>query len=441
MTDRKTETDRKTGGGTREYDLLVIGITGIAGRAVAEHLVASSSGFAARVGRPLTQAFAGRSVERMQSVRERCMRQSPDAHAPELIELDLDDESSVAEAVRRAAVVISTVGPYSRYGSTVVAECAAAGTHYLDLTGELPWVRRMIREHQGQAERSGACLVPCCGFDSVPSDLGVMLARDEFQRRYAGVPAVMRFVMGAADGGFSGGTVASLLTVIETARRSSETRNLLSDPDSLLPEPPAVTDVAPGPRNGTRSVISRPRFDRNLAAWTVPFFMGIINERVVRRSNALSGFPLGKDPDYREVLAFGSGVGGALRAAAAAAGTALFGLLLMHSPTRRLLAATVLPGPGKGPSQAERGEGSFRLKIHAFPPAEETEAAQVTVEVSSNRDPGYGATAIMISEGALLLLERLGRGEALPAGFQTPACAGGRELIDRLNTAGVRFKY
>ncbi len=433
--------DGKRGSRPREYDLLVIGITGIAGRAVAEHLVASSSGFAARLGRPFTQAFAGRSVERMRPVHERCMRRSPDAHAPELIELDLDDESAVAQAVRRAAVVISTVGPYTRYGSTVVAECAAAGTHYLDLTGELPWVRRMIREHQGQAERSGACLVPCCGFDSVPSDLGVMLARDEFQRRYAGVPEVMRLVMGAADGGFSGGTVASLLTVIENARRSPETRNVLADPDSLLAERSAVTDAVPGPRNGTRSVISRPQFDRNLAAWTLPFFMAMVNERVVRRSNALSNFPLGKDPDYREVLAFGSGLGGALRATAVAIGTALFGLLLVLRPTRRLLAATVLPGPGRGPSQAERGGGSFRLQIHAFPPAEQPEAAQVTVEVSSNRDPGYGATAIMISEAALLLVERLGRGETLPAGFQTPACAGGRALIDRLNTAGVRFQY
>ena len=120
--------------------------------------------------------------------------------------------------------------------------------------------------------------------------------------------AVVRFVMGAADGGFSGGTVVSLLTVVESASGSSEMRNLLSDPDSLLPESAAVTGTAASARNGTRSVISRPRFDRSLAAWTLPFFMGIINERVVQRSSALSGFPLGKDPDYCEVFAFGWGV-------------------------------------------------------------------------------------------------------------------------------------
>ncbi len=433
--------ESKARDGTREFDLLVIGITGVAGRVVAEHLVAASAGFAARTGRPPAQAFAGRSVERMRSVRERCMRRSPAAQEPELIELDLNDEPAVANAVRRATVVISTVGPYSRYGSPVVAACAAAGTHYLDLTGELPWVRLMIREHQEEAERSGACLVPCCGFDSVPSDLGVMLARDEFRTRHELAPAAIRLVMGAADGGFSGGTVASLLTVIETARGSSETRTVLADPDSLLPESVFGSGARPPARNGTRSVISRPRFDRSLGAWTVPFFMALINERVVRRSNALSGFPLGQDPDYREVLAFGPGIGGAVRAAAAAVGTALFGALLMFSPTRRLLAATVLPGPGKGPSQAERGEGSFRLNIHAFPPAEQPNSAPLTAEVSSNRDPGYGATAIMIGEAALLLVERLERGETLPAGFQTPACAGGQELIDRLTIAGVRFKY
>ena len=226
--------------------------------------------------------------------------------------------------------------------------------------------------------------------------------------------------------------------ILERARREPEVRQALADEDCLCVGPGVVPgdghvepneQRAPG-RNGYLGV---PRFDRRLQSWTVPYFMGAINSRVVRRSNALAGHPLGVDPDYRECFAFGGGPIGLLRAIFTAVAGALFVLLLLFPPTRWILRALVLPKPGQGPKSAVRGKGCFELTVHGYTGERKADEAG-HVRVSSDRDPGYGATAIMIAECARLLAR-----ETPPAGFHTPASAFGGPLASALTDSGVRF--
>ena len=423
----------------RQYDITIVGATGFAGAIVSEYLVDRTS------AAPIRLALAGRDRTRLSELRDRLVAACPDATRPELVIVDLSDHDATDALVRATAVVLTTAGPYGRYGDGLVAACARHGTQYADLTGEVPWMARMIARHDSAARASGACIVHCCGFDSVPSDLGVLLLRDEFHRRYDRAPDAIRFVLGPTRGGFSGGTIASLIGVIDEARSDSSAREILRDRDSLTPSRLAGGTHRAAAKPG---ITARPRFDRAIRRWTIPFFMGAINEKVVRRSNALAGFPLGEDPDYREVIAFGAGPLGAVRAMAVWAGIGVFSGLIAIPFTRRLLGAVLLPKPGEGPRIALEKGGSFRVEISAFTaepraeagrPANNDATPRLTVAVSAERDPGYGATAIMIAECALLLLDATRTGDVRP-GFQTPASAFGRALVEKLTAAGVRFE-
>lgn len=368
------------------------------------------------------------------------------------VPVDLLDSDSVDRLARRTAVVLTTAGPYSLYGGELVAACAALGTHYVDLAGEVPWIRQMIQRHEALARETGACIVHCAGFDSVPSDTGTLLLRETMDEAGLGHPDAVRMVIGRTNGGFSGGTAASLLAVVHGALRDPEVRQTLADRDSLVVGAPCTDGMherlarSEGRAVDRRSSLGFLRFDRALRSWTLPFFMGVVNTRVVRRSNALAGYPLGADPDYRECIAFGRGPLAFCTAGVVAAAAALLMLILVVPPTRWLLSRFVLPKPGHGPKVAERGEGSFELTVRGYR-ASTSETAEfhgrelerlsetARVEVSSDRDPGYGATAIMIAECAILLARN-----RPPAGFHTPASACGRALADVLTDAGVRFE-
>lgn len=419
----------------RPHDITVVGATGFTGRLVTDYLLENTPD-------SLRLAFAGRNAERLAAL--------PTPVGIVTLAVDLLKESDADRVAATSHVVISTAGPYSRYGEGLVRSCARHGTHYVDLAGEVPWIRRMIDRYDAGARESGACIVPCCGFDSVPSDLGVLLLREEMHRHGA-EPRIIRLAVGETEGGFSGGTVESLLTVFQEARENRETRVLLGNPDSLVTNRSGGSDM-PGPaptpdreqnsgqmearRHGTGTIIALPRFDHFLHSWTVPFFMAVINERVVRRTNSLCGFTLGVDPDYREVIAPGPGARGFLRACALTAAAGVFAVLLALPPTRWILRRLVLPRAGEGPRAAMEGGGRFQVDLSAV--AEDGKIVRVSVR--ADRDPGYGATAVMIAECALHLVERAVSDRPPPAGFQTPATAGGTELVRRLTAAGIIFE-
>jgi short subunit dehydrogenase-like uncharacterized protein len=400
----------------RSLDLVLFGATGFTGQLVAEYLYAREG-----AGSNLAWALAGRSEDKLAAV-----RQTLQGHAPqqplELVVADSADAASLDALARRSRVICSTVGPYARYGSELVAACARHGTHYCDLTGEVPWIARMIAEHDETARASGARIVHCCGFDSIPSDLGTWFAQEQLQVHHGVYARRVRGRVGRTRGTASGGTVASLLGVVEEASRDATLRRELRDKYLLYPP-----GEVPGPKVSDQT---GPRYDACFERWTAPFVMALINERVVRRSNALLDFPWGRDFDYDESMLCGS------RAEALTVSLAMgAGLLTVGTAPGRALARKFLPAPGEGPDREAREKGFFELFFEAEHPEDETR--NIRVKVAGDRDPGYGATSRMLGEAALCLAQDE---VAVGGGIWTPASALARHLLPRLEEhAGLSF--
>ena len=393
-------------------DLLLVGASGFAGRRVARHLHRRCH----ELGLHLT--LAGRSLERLARVRDEIKQ--PDLPDPELLQMDLHDAESCRQAAETARVILSTVGPYQLHGRELVAACAAAGTDYADLTGEVPWMREMIDAHHEAARDAGCRIVHACGFDSVPSDLGVMTAQNQARDAAGRTRPALELLLGPSEGGFSRGTFDSLIGVLRAALRSERVRAVMRDVHSLEPRwPEGHAGSRPLPR-GWRTADGR---------WALPFVMEGINARVVHRSHALAGYPWGTDFSYRELIPLGSGPGGLLAATAGRMAMKLFLAALAFGPTRWLV-SRFLPAPGSGPAIAERDGGSFRVTIC------DGNDGSALVDVSARRDPGYGATAIMLAEAGLLLRQTADEpGRAV--GVLTPSAALGTTYVAALNAAGV----
>lgn len=409
-------------GSARTYDLILFGATGFTGRLVAEYLLGTGTG--------IKWALGGRSAGKLEEVKRALAAEHPAAAALPVVVADSLDEAAMARVAADCKVVCTTVGPYARYGEPLVAACARAGTHYCDLTGEPQFVRRMIDRYEAAAKESGARIVHCCGYDSIPSDLGSMMVAEAMVAQGAVVKEVRAFA-GESKGTFSGGTVASMINILEEVRKDPSLRKVLGHPYGLNPE---------GQRKGPdRSDQSGIRFDDALGMWTAPFVMASINTRVVRRSHALRGFPYGQDFRYSECMSTGKGMQGWLRAAAITGGLGGFMAAMAVGPARKLLAARVLPKPGEGPSKEARESGYFAFRHLAF--GERPDGTQVKLlgMVRGNKDPGYGETAKMLGESALCLAEDEAR---LPVqgGIWTPATAMGQVLLDRLRAAGMTFE-
>ena len=402
----------------RELDLILLGATGFAGRLTAGYL-AGQAPPAMRIG------LAGRSERRLAEVRAGL---GVAAQAWPLLAADSADPRGAQVLARSAGVIATTVGPYRRLGLPLARACAEAGTDYADLAGEVLFIRDTIGSCQQAAVRAGARIVHSCGFDSVPSDLGVLLAHHAAGADGAGDLEDTTLVVTALRGGISGGTLASVLGQIDDMRASAGSRRIVADPYALSP------DRAAEPALGGERELSWACYDPGLGQWIGPFLMAGFNTRIVRRSNALLGWAYGRKFRYREVTGFGAGPAAPLRAlAVTAAFTALQAGLALR-PSRALL-RPVLPEPGEGPGEKTRRTGFFRLEVHT----RTSTGARYLTRVEARGDPGYAATAVMLGESALCLaLDR----DRLPdrAGVLTPATAMGAALADRLRAAGQTFE-
>jgi short subunit dehydrogenase-like uncharacterized protein len=398
----------------RELDVAVFGATGFAGRLVAGYLAGHAPG-GVRVG------LAGRSARRLADVRAELGAAASDWP---LLVADSGDPASVAALARAARVVVSTVGPYRAHGLPLVQACAEAGTDYADLTGEVLFIRDSIDRCHDVAARAGARIVHCCGFDSVPSDLGVLLLHQAARADDAGDLQDTTLVVTALRGGVSGGTLASMMGQQEEVRASAERRRLVSDPYALSPDRAAEPDL------GDERDPGWARYDGGLRMWTGPFAMAGINTRVVRRSNALQGWAYGRRFRYREVTGFGTGPAAPLLAGTVSTAMKAAEAGLAFGPSRVML-SRLLPAPGQGPAERTRRTGYFRIQIHTRTSA----GARYLSMVEAQGDPGYAATSVMLGETALCLaLDR----DQLPdrAGVLTPATALGAALAARLRSAG-----
>lgn len=402
----------------RVYDVVVYGASGFTGRLVAEYLLEAYGPAGS-----LTWAMAGRNLPKLEGVRRELG--SAAAEIPLLV-ADSNDAESLEKLAASTRVIATTVGPYALYGSKLVAACVKVGTHYCDLTGEVHWMRRMIDAHHDEARKSGARIVHTCGFDSLPSDLGVHWLQREMLAQ-EGVPCVeVKFRTESFRGAFSGGTVASMLNMLAEAEQDPSIHTILRDPYALNP--------ADAPRGLDGPEKTYPEYDPDFRGWVAPFVMAEINTKVVRRSNALLGMRYGRDFRYSEGTLMPFGQLGFPLAVSLAAGSASFQAAMRTGFLRRAL-TQLLPEPGEGPDRAAREGGHFQIQLLGRHP--DRSSANLRLRIRAERDPGYGATARMLGEAAVCLAKD---GLSSPGGVLTPAVAMGDALIDRLDErAEVRF--
>ena len=400
----------------RDHDLVLFGVTGFVGRLIAGY-VAEHAPAGMRVG------LAGRSMARLGAVRSQLPAA---AHGWALLEADTEDADSIAALAASTRVLFTTVGPYAKHGLPVVEACARAGTDYADLAGEVFFIREAIDRYDTLARTSGARIVHSCGYDSVPSDLAVLLLHQAAEADGAGGLVEVQLVA-TAKAGISGGTLESMRGQLDAMRSSTALRSLAADPYALSPdrtrEPttPQPPDAGPVRRSAD-------------GTWTAPFIMAPFNTRIVRRSNALQGWAYGRSLQYSEVMGVAPGPAGAVIAGAMTLGLRAFTGAMAFPPTRRVL-DRFLPAPGAGPSAGKQREGWFHSQVTA----RTVDGLRYQAIAAGPGDPGYAATAVMAGETALALALD---GDRLPAaeGSLTPATALGHVLIQRLRAAGHTYQ-
>lgn len=399
---------------TQTFDIVIYGATSFVGQILTRYMQEHYSDGS------VSWAIAGRSLSKLQTLCD-----GHDITSTEIILADANDEAALREMCARAKVIISTVGPYALYGDKLVKVCAETGTHYCDLTGEPHWIRKMQDRHEQSAQESGARIVHCCGFDSIPSDLGVHFLQQHALKKHGQTCHRINMRVAKMKGGASGGTLASIINMVKEATSNADLRRQLKDPYSLCPPDHGFTA-----NQRTVGV----EYDPDYKSWIAPFIMAAINARVVHRSNALSNQSYGDDFLYEEATVTGPGGKGKRRARALAWGMNAFMLGLAMPPMRWLMANYILPKPGEGPSPKEQLEGEYDLVFMGTT----SEGKTISARVTGDRDPGYGSTAKMLAQSAICLAQDVPK--STPGGFWTPATLFGDKLIGRLRDhAGLTF--
>ena len=399
---------------SRKYDVVLYGASGFVGRQtvayLARHPQVKSLG--------LKWALAGRSADKLEAVRKAC-----GAPRADVLVAEAHDAGAMDALARNASVVLSTAGPFALYGSELVAACVRHGTHYVDITGETPWVKGLVDQHHAKAQETGARIIPFCGFDSIPSDLSALLANQTMWTRHGEKCARVKAAF-SIRGGFNGGTLASVFNMMASGQVKALGDPFLLNPPGTRPVNAAVHRDPAGPVH-----------DADFKAWLGPFFMAPINTRVVRRTAALLGYA--ENFSYQEYLRLGRGAGAAVAGGALSLGSAA-GQAAMKLDVVRKLAQRIAPGPGEGPSEASMDGGSFKCQWVGHSAGGHT----VRGTIADQGDPGNRATTKLVCESALALALQL---EALPGGpghggVLTPASGLGDALVRRLRLAGMTLQ-
>jgi short subunit dehydrogenase-like uncharacterized protein len=409
---------------TREYDIVLYGATGFVGKLTAEYL--------ARAGGKARIALAGRSTDRLRAIRDTL---GESAQSWQLLSADASSPKTLDAMAKQTQVVVTTVGPYSRYGLPLVAACAAAGTDYADLTGEPPCMRESIDLYHKQAQDTGARIVHACGFDSIPSDLTVYALYRRAREDGSGELVDTNFVVRSMSGGLSGGTIASGVEVLDAVSRDPDVRRQVADPYTLSPDRDAEPELGAQPDLPRRR--GRQIAPELTGLWTAGFMMAPSNTRIVRRSNALQDYAYGRRFRYSEHMNVGSsalapvvsavvsGIGNVV----SALGSRYFRLL------PRKLVDRALPKPGSGPSEAVRERGFYRVETYTAT----TSGARYVATMAQQGDPGYKATAVLLGESGLALATDRDALSDLH-GVLTPAAAMGDALMARFPAAEVSLE-
>ena len=401
------------------FDLIVYGATSFVGQILTRYLVEHVG-----VNKTVNWAIAGRSASKLDALKTSLGTAGDDLT---VIIADADNADALAHMAKSTRVIATTVGPYALYGEALVKVCAENGTDYCDLCGEAYWIKRMIVKYADAAKQSGARIVSCCGFGSIPSDLGVHFLQQHGQQRFGRYFNSIKLAVNAMKGGASGGTLASMIEAVKAAKSDPKLRKDMNNPYILCPEIPDLRHP--------QVSIKGPAYDADFQRWSAPFIMEAINARVVLRSNMLLGMAYGDDFLYREQMITGKGFKGRLSAIGLTAGLGLFAVTVIINPLRAFMQRYVLPKPGEGPSPEAQLAGYFDLSLLG----KNEDGKTLKVRVTGDRDPGYGCTAKMLAQASLCLAFDITQ-EQCNGGFWTPATAMGDQLTDRLTQhAGMTF--
>ena len=397
----------------RKYDLLIWGATSFTGKLVTEYL------FNKYGSSKIKWAIAGRNLDKLKKIRS----EVADEKIPMFI-ADSFDEESLLKFIKKTKVVCSTVGPYSLYGTKLVKLCVENNTNYCDITGEVHWIRNLIDQFHEEAKSKKIKIVNSCGFDSIPSDMGVYFIQNEIKKTYKNYANFIKMRVAGVRGGISGGTYGSINNLLKEAYSNKKIFRVLNNPYGLNPK----NKMEGMDKKDLRKII----FDKESNSWIYPFIMAGINTKIVRRSHALTNFQYGKDFRYEEAMMSGKGISGLLKAILAVFPLAMIGL----NPNSFLkkIVNSYMPKPGEGPGLEKRKNGFYNLRFYVTI----DERRKAFAKVVGDNDPGYGSTSKMLAESALCLAF-----DKLPEnyGVVTPSIAMGKQLLERLrNNAGLNFQ-
>ncbi len=410
----------------RAYAIVLYGATSFVGKITAHYLAEFLSNAkdtnGTDNGTNVTWAIAGRDEDKLNEL------QSTLTSKVDIIVANSNDAASLDVMTKQTQVIISTVGPYLKYGEPLIKSCADNGTDYVDLTGEAIFIKDMMDKYQDTAKQSGARIVNACGFDSIPSDLGVYFTQTQAEEKFGDACDVIHMRVKAAKGGLSGGTIASMATIFEEVGEDKSRRKQVANPYLLNDDKDAPTV--------RQDNISKPQYDSEHKRWLAPFVMASINTRIVHRTNQLLGYEYGRDFKYDEAMWMQDGIKGQLSSYAMSAGLFGFAAAMMIKPSRELLSKHVLPKSGSGPSEEAQENGYFDIRLFGQTAKKDT----MNTKVIGDKDPGYGSTSRMLAQAALCLAQDVSK-EDIGGGFWTPASAMGDKLLIRLeNHAGLSFE-
>ena len=398
---------------SKDFDIIIWGATGFTGRLVAEYIFKNYS------SEKLNWAIAGRDKKKLINVRD----EIADKNIPIII-ADSFDEMSLTKMTQKTKVICSTVGPYSKYGSLLVKSCIKTNTHYCDLAGEAQWIRKIVDTYHQEAKNKKVKIVNSCGFDSIPSDMGVYFIHKNLPDVNIKLDNISMRLSGF-KGSLSGGTYASMNNIITEASKDSLIRKILTNPYGLNPE---------GQRSGPdKRDLNKVKYDEDSKSWIAPFMMAGINTKIVRRSNALSNYSYGKNFTYDESIMTGDGFRGRIKAI-----ISVLPLIFLSAKPGSLLKRIFnyfTPKPGQGPNENERENGYYSMRFYI----RYNDKSRALVRVTGDRDPGYGSTSKMLAESAICLSK-----DSLKDtyGIITPSIAMGDQILDRLQAkAGLTFKF
>lgn len=398
------------------YDFVLFGASSFVGKIMSQYLLSEQVD-----GQTFRWAMAGRSEKKLNALKKELGERA--AEIPVII-ADSFDEAALTSLCQQTKVVASTVGPYDLYGEPLVKICAQSGTHYCDLTGETQWIAEMIEKYQDDAKHSGACIVNCCGFDSMPSDFGVLFLQHHAEKTLGSTCDRVKMRVKAMKGDMSGGTAASIMNIAEKASKDAGLRKKLANPYILCPKGHAFSAY--------QSENALAKYDSDFDKWQAPFVMATINTRVVHRSNALQDCRYGNNFRYDEAML----CSGRLMAYGITGAMGSFMAASFVPPTRMLLQKFVIPKPGEGPSVKAQEAGFYDLRFQGTTADEQ----QIKVKVTGDKDPGYGSTGKMLGQAAIYLANVIAQGD-YQGGFWTPASLFGIDFVEQLTErAGLTFE-